>query len=139
MAQCGTYHQWPRLTPGTEITQPHTHAHTHNTQSHTHRVTHTQSHTQSRTHVPALAHRSHIHGGVNTATPASPTQMGLLPYIRSGTDPTTVAVMLEDGGAVLGLLVAGKAGGGVGKVRGRGSGGRRAGAGGRRQGEERHS
>ncbi|PNW82678.1 hypothetical protein CHLRE_06g289150v5 [Chlamydomonas reinhardtii] len=33
-------------------------------------------------------------------------RMGLLQYIRSGMDPTTVAVMLEDGGAVLGLAIA---------------------------------
>ncbi|KAG2430069.1 hypothetical protein HXX76_010169 [Chlamydomonas incerta] len=33
-------------------------------------------------------------------------RMGLLQYIRSGMDPTTVAVMLEDGGAVLGLMIA---------------------------------
>jgi len=30
-----------------------------------------------------------------------------LQYIKSGLDPTTVAVMLEDGGAVAGLLIAG--------------------------------
>ncbi|KAG2500759.1 hypothetical protein HYH03_001521 [Edaphochlamys debaryana] len=34
-------------------------------------------------------------------------RMGVLPYIKSGMDPTTVAVMLEDGGAVLGLMIAG--------------------------------
>ncbi len=34
--------------------------------------------------------------------------MNLLQYIRSGVDPTTVAVMLEDGGAVAGLAIAGE-------------------------------
>ncbi|GIL80579.1 hypothetical protein Vretifemale_9762 [Volvox reticuliferus] len=34
-------------------------------------------------------------------------RMGVLQYIRSGMDPTTVAVMMEDGGAVLGLIIAG--------------------------------
>ena len=34
-------------------------------------------------------------------------KMPVLSYIKSGTDPTTVAVMLEDGGALLGLIIAG--------------------------------
>ncbi|MEW5309353.1 MAG: hypothetical protein WDW38_001247 [Sanguina aurantia] len=34
-------------------------------------------------------------------------KMGMLEYIKKGADPTTVAVMLEDGGAVLGLAIAG--------------------------------
>ncbi|GIL60410.1 hypothetical protein Vafri_14861 [Volvox africanus] len=38
---------------------------------------------------------------------ATARRMGLLQYIRSGMDPTTVAVMMEDGGAVLGLVIAG--------------------------------
>ncbi|EFJ40630.1 hypothetical protein VOLCADRAFT_32374, partial [Volvox carteri f. nagariensis] len=38
---------------------------------------------------------------------ATSRRMGLLQYIRSGMDPTTVAVMMEDGGAVLGLVIAG--------------------------------
>ena len=33
--------------------------------------------------------------------------MAVLDYIKSGIDPTTVAVMMEDGGALLGLLIAG--------------------------------
>lgn len=33
-------------------------------------------------------------------------RMDLLQYIRSGKDPTTVAVMMEDGGAVMGLAIA---------------------------------
>ncbi len=33
--------------------------------------------------------------------------MTFLQYVRSGVDPTTVAVMLEDGGAVAGLAIAG--------------------------------
>lgn len=35
-------------------------------------------------------------------------KMGMLEYIKKGADPTTVAVMLEDGGAVLGLAIAGR-------------------------------
>ncbi|GLC42515.1 hypothetical protein PLESTB_001106300 [Pleodorina starrii] len=38
---------------------------------------------------------------------ATARRMGLLAYIRSGMDPTTVAVMMEDGGAVMGLIIAG--------------------------------
>jgi len=34
-------------------------------------------------------------------------RMSMLQYIKSGLDPTTVAVMLEDGGAVAGLVIAG--------------------------------
>jgi len=33
--------------------------------------------------------------------------IGALQYVKSGLDPTTVAVMLEDGGAVAGLAIAG--------------------------------
>jgi hypothetical protein len=34
--------------------------------------------------------------------------MTMLQYVKSGLDPTTVAVMLEDGGAVAGLVIAGE-------------------------------
>eukprot|EP00197_Chlamydomonas_leiostraca_P006155 CAMPEP_0202858940 /NCGR_PEP_ID=MMETSP1391-20130828/1265_1 /ASSEMBLY_ACC=CAM_ASM_000867 /TAXON_ID=1034604 /ORGANISM="Chlamydomonas leiostraca, Strain SAG 11-49" /LENGTH=659 /DNA_ID=CAMNT_0049537923 /DNA_START=118 /DNA_END=2097 /DNA_ORIENTATION=+ len=38
---------------------------------------------------------------------AAARRMPVLQYIKAGVDPTTVAVMMEDGGAVAGLLIAG--------------------------------
>ena len=32
----------------------------------------------------------------------------MMEYIKSGVDPTTVAVLMEDGGALIGLVIAGE-------------------------------
>eukprot|EP00798_Chlamydomonas_sp_ICE-L_P015770 gene15770-21893_t len=47
-----------------------------------------------------------IHPYGYTPASAAARKMPLWDYLKSGTDPTTVAVLLEDGGAILGLIIA---------------------------------